>query len=521
MAVVAEKKKKLSPAKRQQAELKAAGIIELERRRREEAMRFFKPITAKGIRENLGHEPFGDIQADVWKALAEDPELRILLLLGGNRSCKTATRIQLNAELLCHDRRNPLVGRFGTGPISIREIGIDKTNSIEGNLIPYYKATIIRDKLKGGTWDSAYSKGNLILTAADESFLELMTYGQTSDQHQGVKRHGIGFDEWPPEDIWEENTMRIIDYGGIIIVSATPTAGSQDAWAAKLEDAIVAGQIPHTKAFYFDPRDNYYVNQKALAAKIAEMTDDQFAMRIRGKRIPLGGLVVPEFSPMNNVIENTAIPDHWPKIVTMDVHIRKENYYLFGAINIDHPLCPLHVWQEGWCDGTAEKTNQMVRISGAGRHIDVYKFERSVGVKDHNTGINLMQKFQEGRQGLPWVKWDGDPWTQIEIINAMCKQIETVDDRGQPIGMSRLLIHRKCAMTIKQLLSWSFKDPTTADRTTYTEKVRKVFDHLCDCLRHMVEWAESYKADQNYLKIYRQTNMQPRGSRRNAIGQRW
>lgn len=475
--------------------LGAKAALELERRHREEKMTLWEPTTRAGVMRNFRREPYGDVQSDIWQAVLDDKRLMFLILGGGNRGSKTQSTVQLSSEAICHVGNLLFTDcvfkkRFGNKPLTVRHLGEDLTKSVEGVLVPKYEENLMRSKLRGGSWSRAYSKGSHTIHMADGGFIEFLTYGQDVGKHQGSARHIIIFDEWPPENIFKENIMRSIDHGGLIVIAATPTAGTAEKWALDLCEDVESGRQKHSKIFFLDTRDNYHIDQERVAELQERMSKDEADMRISGKWIPLGGRVLPEFDAGVSVIPTERIPNHWPKIVAMDTHNKKPNHFVFGAVNTDKTPRELVIWEEGACDGTAEKTNQMVRIASQGLFINSYQIERATSGENHNLGMSVMRQFVDD---LPeWIKWQSDPMDRVMLLRRYCKLRTVIDEDGQTKAKPTLFVQAHCEETIRQLTNWSFRDPRPADRWTYSENIIKVEDDKADCVGIIGFWAESY-----------------------------
>jgi len=61
-----------------------------------------------------------------------------------------------------------------------------------------------------GSWEASYDVKGKTLTYENESTLEFLTYEQDVQAHAGTSRDGVWFDEEPPEDIFNENMLRLV-----------------------------------------------------------------------------------------------------------------------------------------------------------------------------------------------------------------------------------------------------------------------------------------------------------------------
>lgn len=463
-----------------------AGLpAELDRRKREERMRDFKPDT--------------EDQRKFWAALG-DKNINLIIVSGGNQSGKTECTTEAAAMLLCNT--GPLAKRFTNRPIYVRQCSPDFDQGVKKTLIPKWKEVIPRHKLRGGSWLNAYMAGDHQLFMDDNnSFVEWLTYRQDVELHQAAQRHLILLDEWPTEQIFKETEMRLLRYSGLMIIAATPTAGTAEAWQMQLLDDIKAGRIPNAAAFHFVSLHNRFIDQDLLAQKRAQMTPDEELMRVYGQFIPLGGRVLPELEPRIHFIDGFTPPRNAPTNVALDVHSNKANYGNFAALldyktannpqnwpngeilwRIEDPQeTQLHIWEEFICGDTIEKTCEYLGMASGGRKVDSFQIERSVKQYDHNTG---RAEFKEFRKHYPFKKWSGDAIGGRAILRRLCR----VDEITQK---TKFFVHKSCEVTREQLQYWSYKDPTIKGEQK-PEEVRKVNDDMCDCCRAHGQWFEGH-----------------------------
>jgi hypothetical protein len=421
-------------------------------------------------------QPNNQIQQQVWGTLAR-PDLRILIVTGGNRSGKTEITTQAAAMLLYGD--GPLAKRFSKRPVEIRQCSPDFDHGVDNTLIPKWKQIIRRDGLRGGAWQTAFSAGKHRLEMADQSFVEWMTYGQPAELHQAAQRVLIIFDEWPTEPILKESRMRVMDVDGLLVIAATPTAGTAEAWQLKLIKDIENGKVGGAAVFHLSTLENAAIRQDRVKKEMEDMTEDEIEMRIYGRFIPLGGRCLPEFDPTVHYIDAwDKIPEHFPKAVALDVHENNPNYGAFAFIDIDSVEPSLHVWNEFTCAGTVAKTCEYLGFASEGHKIDTFLIERSVKGFDHNTARDTWNEFQKY---YPWQKWNKDAAGGRQLL----RKFATVDPLTQK---TRFFVHNKCEGTRDQLLAWSYKDPSTMSGGEKVEQVRKVNDHFCDCVRALGQW---------------------------------
>jgi phage terminase large subunit-like protein len=101
---------------------------------------------------------------------------------------------------------------------------VDIAKGVEQIMLPKFKRWI-PPATSSTSWDKSWDNANLILTFANGSTIDFVTWGMDMMKLGGVPRHGIFFDEEPPQHIFNESLMRLIDYKGFWVIAATPTKG--------------------------------------------------------------------------------------------------------------------------------------------------------------------------------------------------------------------------------------------------------------------------------------------------------
>ena len=145
---------------------------------------------------------------------------------GGNRGGKTDS-IVVESIWWATDTHRYLKRpeSWGRGPISQRFVVVDVAKGVEQIMLPKFQRWLSKSMLVDGRWDKSWDAKNLILTFANGSTIDFVTHGMELSKLGGVPRHIIYFDEEPPRHIFNESMMRLIDYNGFWVISATPVKG--------------------------------------------------------------------------------------------------------------------------------------------------------------------------------------------------------------------------------------------------------------------------------------------------------
>jgi len=129
----------------------------------------------------------------------------------------------------------------------------------------------------------------LYVALKNGSTCRLKSYS-AEDSFSGKDLHWIGYDEEPPREIWVESTMRLIDYGGVVLVAATPTEGF-----SFLHDTIevpAAAGSPDHFCTSWSTYENPYVSRDEITRLSVGLREEELLVRIFGEAVALDGLSV-------------------------------------------------------------------------------------------------------------------------------------------------------------------------------------------------------------------------------------
>lgn len=146
------------------------------------------------------------------------------LYIGGNRSGKTTGGVtEAIWRATCTHPYRPELNALG--PTRGRVVAVDFLKGVDQIIIPQYKQWVKPSMLRGGSWHTAWESQAKVLTFANGSTIEFMSYEQGLDKFAGTSRHWIHFDEEPPKTIWTECLARLVDTNGEYWITMTPVEG--------------------------------------------------------------------------------------------------------------------------------------------------------------------------------------------------------------------------------------------------------------------------------------------------------
>lgn len=122
------------------------------------------------------------------------------------------------------------------------------------------------------------------------------------EKFQGASLDFVWFDEEPPEDVYRECQMRILDRGGHLFGTMTPLKGLS--WVYD-EIYLNCRRNPEVWCEFMEWSDNPYLKASETAQMAASMSAEELDSRQYGRFQTVGGLVYPEFG-LANVVEPLA-----------------------------------------------------------------------------------------------------------------------------------------------------------------------------------------------------------------------
>ncbi len=136
------------------------------------------------------------------------------------------------------------------------------------------------------------------------------------EKFQGSSLDFVWFDEEPPQDIYNECKMRVLDKNGEIFGTMTPLKG-----LTFIYDEIFINKNNDDEVFYvfMSWEDNPYLSKDEINRLTFSMSEDEINSRKFGKfELKDCGLVYPEFDESINVIEPFIIPEDWQDNISID-----------------------------------------------------------------------------------------------------------------------------------------------------------------------------------------------------------
>lgn len=135
------------------------------------------------------------------------------------------------------------------------------------------------------------------------------------EKFQGASLDFVWFDEEPPEDIYDECRMRVVDRRGDIYGTMTPLKGLTFVYNRIFLNERGDDNVWH---IFMEWADNPYLDPEEIAAVSESMTADELERRRYGRFVSGKGLVYPEFDERVHVIPPFDVPREWYDNISID-----------------------------------------------------------------------------------------------------------------------------------------------------------------------------------------------------------
>lgn len=139
------------------------------------------------------------------------------------------------------------------------------------------------------------------------------------EKFQGASLDFVWFDEEPPQDIYEECKMRVLDKKGDLFGTMTPLKGLT--W---VYDLIYLNRYNDKEVFYIQMEwaDNPFLDPEEVQNITSGMSEEMLESRRYGHFKANSGLVYPEFDESIHVIDPFDFPLEWQDTVSIDPGLR-------------------------------------------------------------------------------------------------------------------------------------------------------------------------------------------------------
>lgn len=400
------------------------------------------------------------------------------LYIGGNRSGKTTG----GAVEMCYwlmkkhpYRKLPLP----EGPIRARACAVDFNYGVDILILPEIARWLPPSFLKNGSWEDSYDKEHRTLTLANKSFLEFRSYDQDLDKFAGTSRHIVWCDEEPPEHIYNENMMRLIDTNGYSMLTMTPVEGMS--WVYdRIYVPGTEGTNQDIEVIEIDTNENPHLSREAIERVLGDLSSEERKAREKGEFITVGGKIFKTFTEHDHVIDpvDPKTLNNWQWFVSFDHGYNNPTAIEWHAVSPDNEVI---TFDEHYASEMTVKEHAAVyweKVKAHGRQPDFIVGDPAMHQRNGVTGTSIVQEYAD--HGIYIAEANND------VTSGVNKMQQYLRVRENNKGAS-WRISRSCPMLIGEMkrLRWAtYESRKLQARNNPQEKIHKKNDHACDSTRY-------------------------------------
>lgn len=270
-----------------------------------------------------------------------ESQAREKIFLGGNRSGKTVANVFECCMWLTKKHKTNEYLKSLDEPVRGRFVGVSFKEGMDLIAIPMFKAALPKSELINGDWSNSWNNDKKILTLANGSTLEFMSYDQDLEKFAGTSRHFVAYDEEPPQHIFNECRMRLVDTKGYWWISMTPVKGIT--WMYdQFYEPWAAGERPNTLIIEISSEENPHIDKAEIEEAVSGLSEEEANARRHGRFINLGGKVYKKFNPAIHKRYDFALDDSMTIYASYDHGWRHPAAWLWHAVEANGHVTTFH-----------------------------------------------------------------------------------------------------------------------------------------------------------------------------------
>lgn len=410
-------------------------------------------------------------------------------IAGANRAGKSDAEV-MEAVWWCTDT-HPYLPRpesWGKGALRIRFVVVDIVKGVEDIILPKLKRWCATSDLKGGSFEDSWDNRTLTFTFRNGSTIQFLTHGMDLDKHGGVPLHAVFFDEIPPQNIFNENLMRLVDYNGFWVIAATAVGGM--GWTYDyIWEPWENGEVDFIFCIQLKQSDNPYLEADSVerGKYYLAMDDAERHIREEGAFVAKSGLVFPNFKKKTHVLE-APLQLHefrsWAWYSSVDFGWNNPTAWLWHAVAPDGRI---YTFAESYGSQTTTAEWSAIiheREAGFQKQPEVRVGDPAGNQHQMNTGTSVISEY--ARRGV-YIGTEGIPKDPMIGIEKMQQYFGVQPLSGWGRDRPTWMISPNCVHLIRELmrLRWaSYESDKKSYDSNKKEEVHKKDDHAFDSAKY-------------------------------------
>lgn len=400
---------------------------------------------------------------------------RIKLYIGGNRSGKTVGGVTEDVYRL---RGSHPLRKVPEGPVRGRIVTTSYNEGVNMVIIPELSRWLPPSDLINGSWEDSYHGAKRVLTLANGSTCELMSYDQKLEKFAGTSRHFIHFDEEPPKDIYIENKLRLLDTAGDMYITMTPVEGMTWVYDDLYEPGLRPGNKEGIEVITIDTTENPHVSEEEIEHVLAGLDENDRKARKEGKFVQIGGLVYTGYDDERNVIapldeEKLGKIRGWTLYASMDHGLNNPTCWLWHAVSPSGAVVTFDevYHNEKLVADFARVYKERNKLPGR-IPPSINVGDPSIAQRNAQTGDSIQLAYI--KEGVPILLGNNNVEVSVNKINTYLRS-------------GRWAITENCTMLRKQLQRVRWKTYATAKQrndNNNRKEIQKKDDHAPDAARY-------------------------------------
>lgn len=367
-------------------------------------------------------------------------------------------------------------------------MSVDFLNGVEKIVRPEVARWLPPTEILGGSWETGYDRELRTLTLENGSTIEFMSYDQDLDKFAGTSRDWVWFDEEPPQDIFTECLLRLVDTGGDWWITMTPVDGMTWVFDDIYERANPnnASYDPNLLVVEVDTTENPHINPGELDTLLAGLDPNERRARLHGQFVQRAGLIYPTFKEAIHVVNPIRAvdldPRQWMHFNMMDHGFSNATAWLWAAVDREGRMI---VYEEYYKQQEIVKVHAQNVLATNGRLgvAPTYSVgDPSIRNTDPITGTSVLIEYMEW--GIPIILGNNDFKAGSDAVRRRLGG--QFGDVQLPVG---LWITRNCTNLIWEIKRYRFAlwaNKKMDREKNRKEEAHKKDDHACDALRYGV-----------------------------------